>query len=189
MDPLHVVLIVLVIVAIWAVAELALVFRKTRTSLDELTHSVNETIEQVQPLLTKADGLLDDIQPAVKGVDPIVEQTSTSVGLLNQSLGKIDVILGDVSDVTGAASAATSAAGNVVDSATNAAADFVSKLTGKKAGRASIENTETTARLEGEAAADEDASVATTSRAAARGYVTYDVAPQPQDSDTTSDNE
>ena len=56
MDPLHIVLIVLVIAAIWAVVELALTIKKARTSIDEVTRSANDTIEQLQPIISKADG-------------------------------------------------------------------------------------------------------------------------------------
>ena len=44
MSPLDIALVVLVVVAIWAVVELALTIRKARASVDEVTTSANETI-------------------------------------------------------------------------------------------------------------------------------------------------
>ena len=56
MEPLTIALIALVVAGIWAVVELALVLRRTRQSVAELTDSVNDTIGEVRPVIAKLDG-------------------------------------------------------------------------------------------------------------------------------------
>ena len=133
MDPLHIALLVLIVAAVWAVVELALTIKKARTSIDEVTRSANDTIEQLQPIISKADGMVDDLQPSMKKVTPLLESAIKTVDTATVSLDKVNDILGDVSDVSGAASAATSVASGVVDSAANAAVGLVSKSTRKPA--------------------------------------------------------
>lgn len=170
MDSLHIALLVLIVAAVWAVVELALTIKKARTSIDEVTRSANDTIEQLQPIISKADGMVDDLQPSMKKVTPLLESAIKTVDTATVSLDKVNDILGDVSDVSGAASAATSVASGVVDSAANAAVGLVSKITGKPAApHAEIGGADRAKLTDGEQEpAPEPAPVP-----GASGYVTY----------------
>ena len=153
MDPLHIVLIVLVIAAIWAVVELALTIKKARTSIDEVTRSANDTIEQLQPIISKADGIVDDLQPSVKQVTPLLESAIKTVDTATVSLEQVNDILGDVSEVSSTASAATNVASGVVDTAANAAVGLVNKITGKAVRQPGIEGADPAKLTEGAVAA------------------------------------
>jgi uncharacterized protein YoxC len=179
MDPLHIALIVLVIAAIWAVVELALTFKKTRNSIEEVTRSANETIEQVQPVLTKVDGMVDELQPSVKQVPELLQKAQTAVGAATIDLVKVGDILDDVSDVSGVAASATTAASSAVDAAANGVSGLVSKITGRptRASKA-VAAGQDKARLEDGAHFAEDnldeQQVASSSSPSQRSYVTYD---------------
>jgi uncharacterized protein YoxC len=134
MDPLHIALIVLVVVAVWAVVELALTFKKTRASLEEVTRSANETIEQLQPVISKMDGVVDDLQPSVKQVPELVGKAQTAIDAATIDLAKVGDILDDVSDVSGVAASASTAASNVATAAVDGVSGLVSKITGHPAG-------------------------------------------------------
>lgn len=131
MDVLHIVLIALVAVAIWAVIELALTIRKARASVDEITRTANDTIQQVQPIIAKADGMVDDLQPSIKGVQPLIDKAGTAVDVATVDLATLNDILSDVSDVSGAASNVTNTVSRVADSAANGVAGALGKITGK----------------------------------------------------------
>lgn len=184
MEPLQIALIVLVVAGIWAIVELALTLRKTRSAVEEVTHSAHEAIEQVQPIIAKADGMVDDLQPSMKHVNPMLLKATTSVDLLNANLAELDGILSDMSNVSGAASNATLAAGEVVDHAASAAAGLVNKITGKKnktapyALHAAHEPARLTDTTESEPSATNSNETASESvpTQAASGYVTYDTA-------------
>ena len=107
MEPLTIVLIVLAIVAVWAVAEMAITIRKARAALDEISHSATEAIDQVTPVVSKLDGVVDELQPALREV--------------NSSLG-------DVSSATHGVAGVGDAAGRIVNTATSAAVGVVSKV-------------------------------------------------------------
>ena len=131
MSPLDIALVVLVVVAIWAVVELALTIRKARASVDEVTTSANETIAQVQPIIAKVDGMVDDLDPAMKQVNPLLVKAGETIDGATQSLDSLNAILGDVSTVTGTASAVTDTVSKGVAGAAGAVAGAVSKLVGK----------------------------------------------------------
>lgn len=172
MDPLHIVLIVLVIAAIWAVVELALTIKKARTSIDEVTRSANDTIEQLQPIISKADGIVDDLQPSVKQVTPLLESAIKTVDTATVSLEQVNSILGDVSEVSSTASAATNVASGVVDTAANAAVGLVNKIAGKAVRQPGIEGADRAKLTEGAAAAPApEPAPAPAPRES--GYVTY----------------
>ena len=102
MDPLHILLVLLVIAGIWAVIELALTIRRARTTVDSLDKTmgeVNDMLAETRPVVAKLDGAIDELQPA----------------------------LTQVSTVTGAAANAGNAVSGVADSASEA----VQKLLGK----------------------------------------------------------
>lgn len=132
MSPLTIVLIVLVIAAIWAVAELALTIRKARSSVEEITRTANETIGQVQPIIDKVDGMVDDLQPAIKDVQPLMDKAGTAVDVATVDMAKLNDILGDVSTVSGTASAVTTSVNKVADSAANGVVNVIGKFTGKR---------------------------------------------------------
>ncbi|MGN0286718.1 MAG: DUF948 domain-containing protein [Atopobiaceae bacterium] len=131
MDVLHIALIILVAVGIWAVCELALTIRKTRDSVEQVTRSANEAIEQVQPIIAKADGMVDELQPSVKNIQPLLDKAGTAVDVATVDLATLNDILTDVSDVSGAASNVTNTVSRVADSAANGVAQAVGKLTGR----------------------------------------------------------
>lgn len=130
MSPLSILLIVLVAAGIWALVELALTIRKTRGAVDEVARSANETIEQVQPVIAKLDGAMDDLQPSIKQVDPMVAKAQDALDEANESLRRVNGILGDVSTVSGTAAGVTDAVNQVTAAAADAASGFVSKITG-----------------------------------------------------------
>ena len=132
MEPLTIALIVLVVVAVWAVVELALTIRKTRGTIDTLAESVNTTIEEVQPVIAKLDGIADEFAPASKQVEPLITKAQTAVDAVSIDLLRLDGILGDVSTVTGTASNATNAVNAVVGSAANAATGLINRIGGGK---------------------------------------------------------
>ena len=153
MDPLHIVLIVLVIAAIWAVVELALTIKKARTSIDEVTRSANDTIEQLQPIISKADGIVDDLQPSVKQVTPLLESAIKTVDTATVSLEQ---------------------ASGVVDTAANAAVGLVNKITGKAVRQPGIEGADPAKLTEGAVAAPAPAPKPDPAPAPREsGYVTY----------------
>ena len=79
MEPLTIVLILLAIAGIWAVAELALTLRKARTTLDEVSHSATEAIDQATPIIAKVDGVMDDLQPTLREVPTLMDKVGTTV--------------------------------------------------------------------------------------------------------------
>lgn len=177
MDVLHVVLVVLVAVAIWAVVELALTIRRARSSVEEVTRSANEAIAQVQPIISKADGMVDDLQPAVKQVQPLIEKANTAVDVATVDLASLNDILQDVSEVSGTASNVTATVNRVADSAATGVANVVGKITGKPQRRgarlaegASAEPGEASRAAAPEAGAGEPTAAP---EASERAYVTY----------------
>lgn len=128
MQPLDILLIVLVIAAVWAVAELALTLRKARTTLDEVSHSATEAIDQATPVIAKLDGVVDELQPALREVTPLVEKVTVTVDEANQSLGTVNGILGDVSSATHGVAGVGESATRIVNTATSAAVGVVSKV-------------------------------------------------------------
>lgn len=130
MSPLSILLIVLVAAGIWALVELALTIRKTRGAVDEVARSANETIEQVQPVIAKLDGAMDDLQPSIKQVDPMVAKAQDALDEANESLRRVNGILGDVSTVSGTAAGVTDAVNQVTSAAADGVSHVVSKLTG-----------------------------------------------------------
>ena len=131
LSPLDIALIVLAVAGIWAVVELALVFRKTRGVVGELTENVNATLDQVNPLLAKVDGLIDEVEPAAKQVDPLLISAIGAVDSLSKDLDSLDVILGDVSHLTTGAAAASDAAASGMSNAVTAAQGLVGRVLGR----------------------------------------------------------
>ena len=128
MEPMTILLLVLAAAAIWAAVEVALTLRKTRASLDEVTHSATEAIDQLTPVITKLDGVVDELQPALKEVTPIVEKASLTLDEANASLNNLNGILGDVSSATHGVAGVGESATRIMNTATSAAVGVVSKV-------------------------------------------------------------
>ena len=128
MEPLTIVLIVLGIAAIWAIAELAMTLRKARTTLDEVSHSATEAIDQTTPIIAKLDGVVDELQPTLKSMPSLVEKVEVTVDEANVALGAMGGILGDVSSATHGVATVGENASRIVNTATSAAVGVVSKV-------------------------------------------------------------
>lgn len=128
MEPLTIVLILLAIAAVWAVVELALTIRKARTSLDELSHSATEAIDQATPVISKLDGVADELQPALRDVPALLEKVTVTVDEANTAMGSVNGILGDVSSATHGVANVGENASRIVGTATSAAVGVVSKV-------------------------------------------------------------
>ena len=128
MEPLRILLIVLVLVAVWAVAEMAIFIRKARASIDEIAHSATEAIDQATPIIAKLDGVVDELQPALKEVTPLVEKCNTTLDEANNSLNSLSGILGDVNSATRGVAGVGESATRIVNTATSAAVGVVSKV-------------------------------------------------------------
>ena len=170
LDPLQIVLVILVLAAVWAVVELALTLRHARASVDEVTRTANETIEQAQPVIAKLDGVMDDLQPAIRQVDPLVERVGDAVDSANESLGRVNGILGDVSSVSSTAADVTDMVNGVATSAAAGVTNVINRISGKEGGAGRH-----AARLKGEDASveDVDAQGGASQPAHSVRYVTY----------------
>lgn len=130
MDPMHIVLIALVLAGAWAVVELALTLRRARgvvDAIDKTVEQVNSTIEEARPVVAKLDGAVDELQPAMAQIEPLLKQATVAVEALSADLIEVNGVLRDVSTVSGAASSASSAVTELAD----AASDKVQKLFGR----------------------------------------------------------
>lgn len=130
MDPLHILLVLLVIAGIWAVIELALTIRRARTTVDLLDKTmgeVNDMLAETRPVVAKLDGAIDELQPALTQVEPLLKSANVAVDALTSNLIEVEAVVRDVSTVTGAAANAGNAVSGVADSASEA----VQKLLGK----------------------------------------------------------
>ena len=78
MSPIQMALLLLAIAGVWAIVELALTLRKTRTvvdSLDKTVTDLNNTIAEAQPVVAKLDAPLTSLRRACPdGAAPQVEQ-------------------------------------------------------------------------------------------------------------------
>ena len=128
MEPLTIVLIMLAAAAVWAVAELALTLRKARTTLDEVSHSATEAIDQVTPVVAKLDGVVDELQPALREVPPVMDKVSALMDDASVSMHNVNGILGDVSSATHGVAGVGESATRIVNTATSAAVGVVSKV-------------------------------------------------------------
>ena len=130
MDPLHILLVLLVIAGIWALIELALTIRRARTTVDSLDKTmgeVNDMLAETRPVVAKLDGAIDELQPALTQVEPQLKSANVAVDALTSNLIEVEAVVRDVSAVTGAAANAGNAVSGVADSASEA----VQKLLGK----------------------------------------------------------
>ena len=127
MDPLHILLVLLVIAGIWAVIELALTIRRARTTVDSLDKTmgeVNDMLAETRPVVAKLDGAIDELQPALTQVEPLLKSANVAVDALTSNLIEVEAVVRDVSTVTGAAANAGNAVSGVADSASEAVQKF-----------------------------------------------------------------
>lgn len=170
MEPLNILLIVLVIAAVWAVAELALTLRKARTTLDEVSHSATEAIDQATPVIAKLDGVVDELQPTLREVTPLVEKVSVTVDAATTGLGSVNSILKDVSTATRGVAGVGESASRIVGTATDAAVGVVSKV----ASLGGINIPEGQQLLERQSPSEEPASQGPRHKKRDGGYVDYE---------------
>ena len=175
MEPISIVLLLLAAAGVWAVVELALMFRKLRgtiAGLDKTVEEVNRVIEDCQPIVQKLDATVDELQPIVADLDPVVVKAGELVDAATADLLEVNVMLRDVSNVTGSVSSASSAVSSVADAAT----DKVQKIFGLgRTEPAAPERTLETPSEDGPAAAGGPASEADAAQEppANPGYYTY----------------
>lgn len=131
MTALEIVLILLALAGVWALVELALTNRKSRVVVSELAENVNNTLNEVNPVIAKVDGILDEVQPAIKQVDPLLISAISAVDSLSKDLDSVDVILGDMSRTTTGIANASDAVVSSVNNTVNAASGFVSNMLNK----------------------------------------------------------
>lgn len=133
MDYLNIALIVLVLVAVWAVVEVALTVRSARKNIDEVSASANEVIAQAQPIVAKLDGMVDELEPAVKQMPAVAVKANVAMDSANASLNSMNAILADVSTVSGTAAGVTETVNDAVQGAASSVAKAVKKVTGRGA--------------------------------------------------------
>ena len=128
MDFLHIALLVLAVIAIWAVVEVALTMRTARRSIDKLTTSASEVIDQAQPVVAKLDGVVDELEPAVKRLGPLMDEADGAVRSADAAFKSLNGVLEDVSTVSGTASSVTDAVNRAAESAVSGVASVVSRI-------------------------------------------------------------
>ncbi len=123
MSPIQIALLVLAIAGVWAIVELALTLRKTRTvvdSLDKTVNDLNNTIAEAQPVVAKLDGAVDELTPALAQMEPLLKSSKTAVDALTSNLVEVEAVVRDISEVTGSMAEASNAVSSVTDSAAGA---------------------------------------------------------------------
>ncbi|MCF2620759.1 DUF948 domain-containing protein [Collinsella tanakaei] len=130
MEPLQIVLIVLAVAGVWAVVELALTLRKSRSTIQTVDRAVgelNETLGEARPVIAKLDTTLDDLQPALNQVEPLLKQGSIAIEALSADLIEVNGVLRDVSEVTGSMSSASGAVSGIASAASEKVQRLFSK--------------------------------------------------------------
>lgn len=131
MSPIQIALLLLAVVGVWAVIELALTLRKTRTvvdSLDKTVSDLNNTIAEAQPVVAKLDGAVDELTPALAQVEPLLKSSKTAVDALTSNLVEVEAVVRDISEVTGSVAEASNAVSSVTDSAAGAVQKLFNKV-------------------------------------------------------------
>lgn len=131
MSPIQIALLVLAVAGVWAVVELALTLRKTRTvvdSLDKTVTDLNNTIAEAQPVVAKLDGAVDELTPALAQMEPLLKSSKTAVDALTSNLVEVEAVVRDISEVTGSMAEASNAVSTVTDSAAGAVQKLFNKV-------------------------------------------------------------
>ena len=130
MSPIQIALLVLAVAGVWAVVELALTLRKTRTvvdSLDKTVSDLNNTLAEAQPVVAKLDGAVDELTPALAQMEPLLKSSKTAVDALTSNLVEVEAVVRDISEVTGSMAEASNAVSSVTDSAAGAVQKLFNK--------------------------------------------------------------
>ncbi len=132
-------LIVLVVVAVWAVVELALTFRRARSTVENANEAVDTAKElladvrsTLEPTLARIDPMMEQIQPAAARIDPMMEHVQLTIDAANLELMRLDQILDDVSKVSGVAGKTAAS----VDAITSAPAELITSAVERLRGTA-----------------------------------------------------
>lgn len=131
MSPIQIALLLLAVAGVWAVIELALTLRKTRTvvdSLDKTVSDLNNTLAEAQPVVAKLDGAVDELTPALAQVKPLLKSSKTAVDALTSNLVEVEAVVRDISQVTGSVAEASNAVSSVTDSAAGAVQKLFNKV-------------------------------------------------------------
>ena len=131
MSPIQIALLLLAVAGVWAIVELALTLRKTRTvvdSLDKTVTDLNNTIAEAQPVVAKLDGAVDELTPALAQVEPLLKSSKTAVDALTSNLVEVEAVVRDISEVTGSMAEASNAVSSVTDSAAGAVQKLFNKV-------------------------------------------------------------
>lgn len=131
MSPIQIALLLLAVAGVWAVVELALTLRKTRTvvdSLDKTVSDLNNTLAEAQPVVAKLDGAVDELTPALAQVEPLLKSSKTAVDALTSNLVEVEAVVRDISEVTGSVADASNAVSSVTDSAAGAVQKLFNKV-------------------------------------------------------------
>ena len=131
MSPIQIALLLLAVAGVWAVIELALTLRKTRTvvdSLDQTVGDLNNTLAEAQPVVAKLDGAVDELTPALARVEPLLKSSKTAVDALTSNLVEVEAVVRDISQVTGSVAEASNAVSSVTDSAAGAVQKLFNKV-------------------------------------------------------------
>lgn len=131
MSPIQIALLLLAVAGVWAVIELALTLRKTRTvvdSLDKTVSDLNNTIAEAQPVVAKLDGAVDELTPALAQVEPLLKSSKTAVDALTSNLVEVEAVVRDISEVSGSMADASNVVSSVTDSAAGAVQKFFNKV-------------------------------------------------------------
>ena len=131
MSPIQIALLLLAVAGAWAVIELALTLRKTRTvvdSLDKTVSDLNNTLAEAQPVVAKLDGAVDELTPALAQVEPLLKSSKTAVDALTSNLVEVEAVVRDISQVTGSVAEASNAVSSVTDSAAGAVQKLFNKV-------------------------------------------------------------
>lgn len=131
MSPIQIALLLLAVAGVWAIVELALTLRKTRTvvdSLDKTVTDLNNTIAEAQPVVAKLDGAVDELTPALAQMEPLLKSSKTAVDALTSNLVEVEAVVRDISEVTGSVAEASNAVSSVTDSAAGAVQKLFNKV-------------------------------------------------------------
>lgn len=117
---LPIVFIVVGVALVWALVELIMVLRRTRTTV--------ETMEaEITPILKDVREITESVKPAADKVDPLVERVSLAVDAANLEIMRLDGILENVNEITETAASAA----NAVDVVANTPLRLVNTATEK----------------------------------------------------------
>lgn len=117
---LPIVFIVVGVALVWALVELIMVLRRTRTTV--------ETMEaEITPILKDVREITESVKPAADKVDPLVERVSLAVDAANLEIMRLDGILENVNEITETAASAA----NAVDAVANTPLRLVNTATEK----------------------------------------------------------